>query len=72
MILALFLACAPLTADECLPTLGDNCSCEPKCMTEKEIKRAQRNGICDLACPTDTAGSWSCAVEEGEWVVVEE
>lgn len=43
-------------------------------MTEREIRQAQRHGVCDLACFVDTGddAAWSCAVEDNACVVVED
>lgn len=77
----LLLAChpGPETAADCIPTTGDNCSCERQCLTEHELKVAQRNGVCDLGCMfgEDTASmsmepNWECEVRDGECAVVEE
>jgi hypothetical protein len=51
-ILVLTLAAGCLTGtlrdEDCLPTTGDNCSCEPQCMTRAQIRRIR--SVCDMDC----------------------
>lgn len=75
LLLTLFACGFPRSADDCLPTTGDNCSCTPQCMTEGQIRRAQAGGVCDLGCSFDTAGSsepnWECGLSGNTCVVLE-
>ena len=49
---------------ECFPTYGDQCSCEPRCMTAKELAEAGEDLACDLGClaPND----WACVRAGGQ------
>jgi hypothetical protein len=69
-LLPLLAACrlVPLQPDDCLPTLGDHCSCTPQCMTRAQIDRIDQ--WCDLGCDTAAeALDWDCTVIEGECAV---
>jgi hypothetical protein len=60
-LLALLAACAPepLTASDCLPTYGDNCSCTEQCLTQEQIDDI--DDFCDLGC--DSEATWECGVD---------
>ncbi|MEQ1566160.1 MAG: hypothetical protein ABMA64_11020 [Myxococcota bacterium] len=64
---------APTSADDCIPTTGDNCDCSPKCMTQAELDRI--DSFCDLGCMFDSGGSsepnWTCEVVDDACAVVE-
>ncbi|MSQ03534.1 MAG: hypothetical protein EXR71_16860 [Myxococcales bacterium] len=57
------------SAEECVPTFGDHCDCDPKCMSQDELDAILRGGVCDLDCGDP---DWSCDVEAGECTVVSE
>jgi hypothetical protein len=78
LLLAWLVGCATLETrpEDCIATTGDNCSCEPQCMTETELHRAQAEGVCDLGCSFGDTGfssepNWTCTVIDGECAVVE-
>ena len=62
------IACDPAveSVDECIATTGNNCDCEHKCLTQREIDKI--DSFCDLGCPDET---WECAVEDGSCVVAD-
>ena len=76
MLVLLLAACGPAAPPEpgdCLPTYGDNCDCDPKCMTEAELQEARKDGPCDLVCDVDgNEPFWACTVVDGVCVVVED
>lgn len=53
--------------EECLPSTGDNCSCNAQCLTQSEIDEAQKDGVCDLGCGEP---EWKCARTEDGCEVV--
>lgn len=59
--------CGPGDVEECLPSTGDNCSCDAQCLTPSEIDEAQKDGVCDLGCGTP---DWKCARTEAGCEVV--
>lgn len=63
----------PTKAADCIPTTGDNCDCEPKCMTQDELDEAQKDGVCELGCMfgDGTEPDWTCTVVDGACAVVE-
>jgi hypothetical protein len=65
----------PTSAADCIATTGDNCDCEPKCMTQEELDEAQKDGVCDLGCSFGDGSSsepdWTCTVVDGACTVVE-
>lgn len=68
LLLALVACDREITADQCLPTLGDHCSCEPKCMTQREIDKITDQ--CDLGCDTAAeAQDWGCTVVDNACAV---
>ncbi len=69
-LLLLFACGGPQTAEDCIPTTGDNCSCQPQCLTEEQIRWEQRNGICAMDCMFES--TWTCGLEDGQCVVIEE
>lgn len=62
----------PEGPEDCIATTGDNCDCEPKCMTQQELDRI--DGRCDLGCFLDDTGAprWECTVVDDTCVVVDE
>jgi hypothetical protein len=60
----------PREVSDCLPTLGNHCSCEPQCLTERQIEQVTAGGVCELACPQEAeALDWACTIVEGECAV---
>ncbi len=49
-------------AATCLPTYGDRCDCDPKCMTAAEIEAVNSGLVCDLGCPGEV--DWTCERDE--------
>lgn len=80
MLSLLLVACAPAEDDadtaevtaagECLPTYGDQCACEPQCMTQAEIDEVVRGLVCDLGCLGEL--DWACVRDERGCQVVDE
>ena len=64
----------PNGPEDCIPTTGDNCDCEPKCMTQQELDRI--GARCDLGCffgDTGASGpNWTCTVVNDECVVADD
>lgn len=58
-----------LAVEDCEPTYGDHCSCEPQCLTAAQIEIVQAEGVCDLGCPDI---DWTCTVEDGSCTVAAE
>lgn len=56
---------APQSAADCIPSTGDNCSCDPQCLTQAEID--QFDSFCDLGCYEP---DWTCDLVDGACVVV--
>lgn len=70
-VAALFVAAGcddsgPQDAADCLPSFGDHCDCDPKCMTQEEIDSL--TAVCDLDCGDP---DWSCDLEAGSCIVDE-
>jgi len=60
VFLALVTGCltGTLRDEDCLPTTGDNCSCEAQCMTRAQNRRI--NSFCDLDCGEM---NWDCVAD---------
>ena len=76
--LVLLIACADpeigddsaveIRAEDCIPTLGDNCSCSAQCMTQEQYDEITE--WCDIECGIDVY-DWECTVVDGACAVVE-
>ena len=71
LALLLLVGCAlsaPPQPEDCLPTLGDHCSCEPQCLTQGQIDRI--DVFCDLGCDEAAESlDWDCTVIADECAV---